>query len=187
MKKEKGTRTELVSDIPYVLTVNDDKIYVSFRSPGISGAEWFEKLKSHGIEIEPDVESILKSKGFVPTKNDYKLVIIVGSKFQYGNRTISFVREHAYRRGLFKVTLEAACILRYLFSDDDLKEMFLHSLVAVSTHAKKEFTNVLGFDVDDKPNSLKTYCVKEILRWRRSTGFVFSEHKIIKHRNEKSK
>jgi len=34
---------------------------------------------------------------------------------------------------------------------------------------------------------LQTYCVKEILRWRRSTGFVFSKEKIIKHRNEKIK
>ena len=61
---------------------------------------------------------------------------------------------------------------------DKAKEMFLHSLVIVSTHAGKEFTNILGFDVDAIPNSLQTYCVKDILRWRRSTGFVFSTKKI---------
>lgn len=187
MKKEKNDEAKVVPEAPNVFVEKDGLIYVHLPSPKLSGLEWIERFKSKGIELDPRVEAILLSKRFVPTNNVYKLVIILGSKFQYGNRTISVVREYAYSNGLFKVTLEAACILRDLLSDDKAREMFMYSMVAVSTHAKKEFTNVLGFDVDEKPNSLQTYCVKEILRWRHSTGFVFSEHKIIKHRNEKGK
>jgi len=153
-------------------------MYINLTSPGISGLEWIDKFKTKGINLDPQVKAILRSKKFVPTNNIYELVIIRGSHFDYRERTIANVREFAYSSGFFKVTLEVACILRYLLSDDKAKENFLHSLVAVSTHAKKEFTNVFGFDVDEKPNSLQTYSVKEVLRWRRSTGFVFSEHKI---------
>ena len=156
----------------------DGRIYVNLISQGLTGQEWINKFESEGRILSSEVKIILRSKAFIPTNGViYKLVIIRGAQFAYGERTIANVRELAYSKGYFKARLEIACLLRELISDDKAKKMSLYSLAVVSTHAGKEFTRILGFDIDDNPNSLQTYCVKDILRWRRSTGFVFSTSK----------
>ena len=162
-----------------VFTQKGDMLYVNLVSCGLTGQQWIDRFESEGRNLSPEVKAVLNSKEFIPTSGVvYELVIILGKHFEYGERTVSTVREFAYSSGFFKARLEVACLLRNLISDDKAKEMFIHSLAIVSTHAAKEFTRILGFDVDDAPNSLRSYCVKDVFRWRRSTGFVFSIKKI---------
>ncbi|MFZ4631648.1 MAG: hypothetical protein ACOYL8_00395 [Patescibacteria group bacterium] len=162
-----------------VFTQKDDMVYVNLVSFGLTGQQWIEKFESEGRKLSSEVKTVLNSKEFIPTAGViYELIIILGKHFEYGERTISTVREFAYSSGFFKARLEVACLLRNFVSDDKAKEMCIHSLSIVSTHAGKDFTRILGFDVDESPNSLKSYSVKDVLRWRRSTGFVFSIKKI---------
>lgn len=157
----------------------DGLIYVNLISNGLTGQEWIDKFEIEGRNLPSEVKMILTSKAFIPTSGVvYKLVIILGKNFLYGERTVSAVREFAYQKGFYKARLEVTCLLRDLLSDDDLRERFLRTIVVVSTHAGKKFTHVLDFDTYNSPNSLGAHCVKDIFRWQRSTGFVFSTSKI---------
>lgn len=170
------------SKVPVVLnlfTEKDDMIYVNIVSNGLTGQEWINKFESEGRNLSKEVKTVLNSKEFISTNGVvYNLVIVLGKHFQYGERTVSNVREFAYSKGFYKTRLEVACLLRDLLSDDKMRDIFLRALIIVSTHAGKEFTQILDFDVDEKNTSFQAHCVKDVMRWRVSSGFVFSTKKI---------
>jgi len=119
------------NEIPVILNVfteEDGIISIDLAACKLTGQGWIDRFKNKGIDLGPKVEKILLSKMFVPTDNVYRLVIIRGSKFHYGERTISVVREYAYSNGYFKATLEVACLLRDLISDEKAKEFFFTRL-----------------------------------------------------------
>ena len=173
---EKFLRGELVISGPTSLWFEKDgMIYFTVTSNGKSGKDWIKHFESKGIKIGDYARQILlkikpSKKGTVT-----QIAVIKGEFFSDDNRITSNIRIEADKRKFGKPNAEVGCLIRDMFTDEEIKKMGLSWIVIMHEPIK---------DSDGDPYLLCTYrsdddswlCAdygNPDVRWNREDGFAF--------------
>ena len=101
-------------------------------SDGTTGPEWIERLERKGFRVGGHTKSILRSPDFKPTSGvTIEIAVLKGELFEGDDRTTENVRVEAGRRGLMAPNAEVACLIREKFSDKEIKEIGLWSIIVM--------------------------------------------------------
>jgi len=106
-------------------------IRITLTSDGTKGTEWPAKLWEKKCYLGEELERYLASDKFTPTIDvTYNIVIIRGTYFinVHNNRRIF---DEGKRRELKPANMEVALLLRYHFTDKEIFEMGIWSIVAM--------------------------------------------------------
>lgn len=153
----------------------NNRICFTVTSNGKTGPEWIERLKAQGSRVTRCAESMLRSESFKPTNGvTYEVVVLKGKSFASHNLVNKKIRAKAAELKLIAPNAEVACLIRELFTDDDLKAMGLWCIVTM--HEPIE-------DVGD-PGLLSVVCYDDVTlldgfsgepasEWDESCAFAF--------------
>lgn len=99
-------------------------IYFKVMSDGTTGEEWIHRLERQGFKLSKSAKDLLLSKDFkVTTGVVYTIAVLKGNLFTDNNRIIKKIRSEAAKRKLATPNAEVACLIREMFSDDEIKTM----------------------------------------------------------------
>lgn len=153
-------------------------IYLSVTSDGTTGKEWIERLTKKGYRLSDYAQSLLRSpEDFKPTYGvTTEIAILKGILFGNSDRITSSIRAFTAERNLIAPNAEVACLIRDIFSDEDLEAMGLIWIVAMHEPIK---------DSDDVPRLLSVSrngggcwlvadCDKSVYGWSRGDGYAFA-------------
>ena len=105
-------------------------IYFSVTSDGTTGEGWIKRLEKKGFRVGDYAKSMLRSSDFQPTKGiTTEVAVLKGVLFTDSDRITSKIRENADKRKLTKPNAEVACLIREMFSDEELEAMGLYWIV----------------------------------------------------------
>ena len=169
-------RGELVISGPTSLWFEKDgMIYFTVTSNGKSGKDWIKHFESKGIKIGDYARQILlkikpSKKGTVT-----QIAVIKGEFFSDDNRITSNIRTEADKRKLSKPNAEVGCLVRDMFTDEEIKKMGLTWIVTMHEPIKDSDgdPSLLYADRDDDDSWLSTYYDNPDSRWNRESGFAF--------------
>mgnify|MGYP001577279713 CR=1 FL=1 len=155
----------------------DGIIYFSVTSNGMTGKEWVKHFESKGIKVSDCAKQVLLSKDFKPSKKGtvYNIAVIKGEFFSDDNRITSKIREEADRRKMTKPNAEVACLIRDLFTDEEIKVMDLYWIVAMHEPIKDSdgYPGLLSAGWDDDESWLSACYGLPDGGWAREGGFAF--------------
>lgn len=153
----------------------DGVITFTVTSDGTTGPQWIKRLKKGGFRVSDYAEQLLNKMSTTDgvTTN---VSVLTGELFSYNDRTISKIRAEAESRGLTKPSPEVACLIREKFTDKELEEMGIWSMVAMH----EPITDAVGV-----PGLLRAYrsgaglwlgafCGGPGGWWLRGFGFAFA-------------
>lgn len=174
---QKFLRGEItVSDPERAWREQDDVIYFSVISNGITGEEWIERLESGGFRVKDNAKSVLRSSDFKPTDGvTTEVAVLKGVLFKNSNCVTKKIRAEAVKRGLTKPNAEVACLIREKFTDEELEVMGLWWIVAMHEPIK-DFENVLELLGVSRDGSrwLRAYFSGPDVKWGCEDGFAFA-------------
>ncbi|MCX6764027.1 MAG: hypothetical protein NTZ97_04870, partial [Candidatus Moranbacteria bacterium] len=99
---------------------------------GTTGSQWIERLEKKGFRIGNYAKSILRSSDFKPTSGvRNEIAVLKGMLFNDDDRITKKIRAEADRRKLTKPNAEAACLIREMFTDEELEARGLWWIVAM--------------------------------------------------------
>ncbi|MBU3934399.1 hypothetical protein KKC00_00280, partial [Patescibacteria group bacterium] len=105
-------------------------IYFEVTSDGTTGPQWIERLEKEGFRLSKWAKDVLNSPEFKPTSGTtYRIAILKGTLFTDRDRITKKIRAEAERRKLAKPNAEVACLIREMFSDEELETMGLWWIV----------------------------------------------------------
>ncbi|MFH1611436.1 MAG: hypothetical protein ABIA83_02430 [Patescibacteria group bacterium] len=159
----------------------DGIIYLSspLIADGTTGADWITRLKGAGKSVSRYAKSVLRSRDFVPSPAGtlYKVAILKGSLFEDSARITANICAKATELGFTKLHAEVACLIRWMFTDDDIKAMDLWWIVAMHDPIEDSAgsPNLLGANRHGFGFSLDADCVGPAGRWDGERGFAFQQ------------
>ncbi len=104
----------------------DGIIYFSVTSDGTTGEEWVARLKEKGFQMDFDAESVLLSADFKPTTGiTTEVAVLKGTLFEDKDRIAKNIRKVASDHELEIPNAEIACLIRKMFTDDQIEAMEL--------------------------------------------------------------
>lgn len=110
----------------------DGVIYFWVTSDGTTGPQWIKRLEGKGFRLSKWAKDILRSPDFKPTTGvTTEGAVLKGALFKDKNRVTWKIRLEADRRGLIKLNVEVACLIRELFTDEEIKTMGLWWIVTM--------------------------------------------------------
>src|SRR3989344_4768565 len=120
---ERFLRGELTISVP---TRNwreqDGIIYFSVPSDGTTGPDWITRLESKGFRVGDFAKSLLNSSDFKPTNGvTIEIAILKGMLFEDHSRITKNIRAEANRRNLITPNAEVACLIREMFTDEEIE------------------------------------------------------------------
>ncbi len=154
----------------------DGVIYFSATSDGTTGKDWIARLEQKGFRVEDYAKNVLCSPDFKPPEGvTTEIAILKGMLFQDNDRITKNIRAEADRRMLAKPNAEVACLIREIFTDEEIKAMGLWYIVTMHEPIKDSYgdPNLLNANRDDGGRWLGTSCDETDSRWRRDDGFAF--------------
>jgi len=108
----------------------DGVIYFSVTST--TGPEWIERLEKNGFRISDYAKSVLRSPDFKPTSGvTTEIAVLKGMLFENNNRITEKIRAEANKRKLTPPNAEVACLIREMFTDEEIEAMGLWWIVAM--------------------------------------------------------
>ena len=158
-------------------TEKDGVIYFTLVSNGKTGEEWIVHLNGKGLPVGSYAQSVLRHKNFKPTKAGtvHQIGVIPGKLFSDDGRITKNIRADAKKRKMTDPHAEVACLIRDMFSDEEIKEMGLDWIITMHEPIP---------DSDGHPSVLGTnrcndyrlgaYDGRPGRRWRSAYGFAFS-------------
>lgn len=153
----------------------DGMIYFSVTLNGMSGKEWIKHFESKGIKIGDYARQILLKIKPGKKGTASQIAVIKGESFSDDKRSTSKIWEEADKRNLSKPNAEVACLIRDMFTDEEIKRMGLHWIIAM--HKPKDLSNGfcwLGTYRGDDDSWMNTgYFVGPYGRWESKNGFAF--------------
>ncbi len=108
-------------------TKERDLICFSVVSAGKTGAEWFALFQAMGYRVGDCAKNILLKKLVSTDGLEYQIAII--SDASKVDCTTASIRRDASRRGFINPDVEIACLIREMFTDEDIKAMGFDTLV----------------------------------------------------------
>lgn len=156
----------------------DGTITFSVKSNGTTGKEWIAKLEASGHKVSDYAKQLLLSTDFVPTKGVVTKIVVLPGKFWSSDnvRTSKHIRAEADNRKLSKPNAEVACLMRMIFSNEDIVSMGLSWLIAMHAPIKDSdgYPGLLGTDAlggDPWLNAFWDYLGGQ---WGERGGFAFA-------------
>lgn len=154
----------------------DGVIYFSVTSNGMTGPQWIEHFEKKGVRLSKWAKDVLLSPDFKPTNGmTTEVAVLKGMLFEDNERVTSKIRAEANKRKLTKPEAELGCLIRDMFTDEEIEAMGLMWIAAFHEPIK---------DSDGDPDSLSAnrhgdghwldaYCDKPDYRWNRDNGVAF--------------
>lgn len=111
-------------------TESDGVIYFSVTSDGTTGEEWINRLGAKHYWVRDRAREILLSSEFTPTNGVTNEIALVSQRaFKSARPNLGgFI---IGTLGLFKPNAEVACLIRDMFTGEDIKTMGFSSIVTV--------------------------------------------------------
>ena len=108
----------------------DGVIYILLTSNGMTGEQWINHYKSKGIKIEALAKKAILSEKFKPTKGaKIEIAILKDKLLKDKNLTVDSITALAVERHLTPLSIEAACLIRDMFTDEEFMGKMHLSLV----------------------------------------------------------
>jgi hypothetical protein len=156
-------------------------IYFEVTSDGTTGPQWISRLEQKGFRLSADAKSVLRSPDFWPTNGvTYKIAVLKGTLFTDSNRITKKIREEAERRKLEEPNAESACLIREMFSDEELEDMGIWWIV-VFHEPIKDFVGdprLLAVSRVHEGRWLDAYSFRSVDDWRSDCGFAFTVSQV---------
>ncbi len=150
-------------------------------SDGTTGPQWIERLKTKNIRLSSYSERVLHSDDFKPTDGvTTDIAVIKGALFENNERTTKRVRALADLLKFTKPNPEAACLIREMFSDEEIEAMGLgwvitmHEPINVSVGSPR----LLGASRGVGGRWLNAYYGSPGNGWDSSNGFAFAVSQV---------
>lgn len=149
-------------------------ISFSVTSNNMTGQQWIKHFESKDCGMSSYAKSLLRSPDFEPTNGvTYEIAVLKGLLFEGNSIITKDILAEAETRKLTKPNAEVACLIREIFSDEELEAMGLVMIVVMHEPIK-------DFDWD----SLVLGAVRRNGRWlhafysypggwSRKSGFAF--------------
>lgn len=141
-------------------------IYFTITSDGMAGDGWIRRLEKQGFGVTDEVKAMLRGTNFKPTSGVVTRVAVIKSTlFEKGSATESNFNSHAKCAELKALNLEKACLIREMFSDQEIHAMDLY------------WINIAGFGVgtnDFGGSSLKLTGRTRTWDWGRKAGYAYA-------------
>ena len=152
-----------------------DIIYFSVTSNGFTGQQWIDHLEAKGIQLSGYSKDVLLSKEFKPTNGvTYNVAVLKGELFVDDDRITSKIRVEAERRKLTTPPAELACLIRNMFTDEELKAMGLYWVVAMHEPIEDSGGVPSLLSADRRRGGwLHAYRGYSADEWSRAHGFAF--------------
>lgn len=107
-------------------------IYFSVISDGTTGEQWIARLESKGYHVSDYAKSLLRSEDFKPTSGvTTEIAVLKGMIFKDADRVTKKIRKNAEDRKFFTPNAEVACLIREMFTDEEIKAMGLSWIVTM--------------------------------------------------------
>ena len=152
-------------------------IYFSVTSDGTTGEEWIKRLDRKGFRVGSYAKSVLRSKDFKPTSGvTTEIAVLKGTLFEDHNRITKTIRSEAEKLKLGKPNAEVACLIREIFSDEEIEAMGLTWIVAMHEPIEDSdgYPLLLGADRLGGGRWLGACCDGPDGGWGRGGGFAFA-------------
>jgi hypothetical protein len=154
----------------------DGMIYFSITSDGTTGPHWIERLEKKGFGLSKWAKDVLNSHDFIPTKGvTYNISMLKGMLFNDDDRITKKIRKEADRRNLMKPNAETACLIREIFSDNDIEAMGLWWIAVMHEPIRDSASRsrLLSIGRGDAGHWLRATYGRLGCGWRRARGFAF--------------
>lgn len=155
----------------------DGVIYFTVTSDGTTGSDWIKRLEKKGFRLSKWAKDVLGSSDFKPTSGvAYQIAVLKGTLFTDSDRITKKIRAEAERRKLEKPNAEVACLIREMFSDEDLEVMGLYWIVVFHEPIKDSGgdLSLLNANRDNEGRWLSAYYDKPDDNWNSANGFAFA-------------
>lgn len=156
-------------------------IYFSVTSDGTTGEDWIQRFKKKGFHVGDCAKSVLRSPDFKPTHGvTYRIAVLKGILFTDGYCTTSDIREYADKRKLTKPNAEVACLIREMFSDEELEAMGLRWIVVFHEPIKDSngYPDLLGTWRGGGGRWLSVFYGGPVEGWNSDDGFAFALSRV---------
>ena len=156
----------------------DGTITFTVTSDGTTGLEWIGRLKAAGHKVNDYTEQLLRSSDFVPTNGmTTKIAVLPGKLWTTNsNRLTKNIRAEALKRKLVKPNVEVACLIRMMFTNEEIRSMGLHRLVIMHKPINDVggSSGLLTVGAGGSGSWLGAYWDDPDYRWDSQDGFVFA-------------
>lgn len=156
----------------------DGVIYFTVVSNGKTGPEWLTHFESKKVQISHTAKSIILSGDFKPTSGVvYKVAVIRGEFFSSdADRIRSKIMEEAHNRKMTVPNPEVACLIRDMFTDEQIKQTGLYWIITMHHPIKDHVGGRGSLGVHANASRLGAFygCVGGV--WKRGNGFAFISH-----------
>ncbi len=159
----------------------DGVIYFSVTSNGMTGPQWIEHFEKKGIQLSKWAKDVLLSPDFKPTNGvTTEVAVLKGMLFEDNDRVTSKIRAEAGKRKLVKPNAELGCLIRDMFTDEEIAAMGLVWIVAFHEPIKDSGggPGLLSASRGDDGRWLRAYYDGPGGRWRRDGGFAFAVSQV---------
>lgn len=151
-------------------------IRFTVTSDGTSGSAWIDRLEKAGYRVYDAAKSVLRSPDFHSTSGiTYEVVVLKGALFGEMERLTPNIRAEAARRRFATPNAELACLIRWIFGDDDLKAMGLYWLAVMHEPIGDSSgdVSILAVGRGGEGRCLNAYADGPGFWWTIATGLAF--------------
>lgn len=154
----------------------DKVIHFSATSNGLAAKEWIVHFEKKGYPLSDDAKRVLLSPQFVPTRGvTTQGVVLKGELFTDNNRITRKIRATAAERTLTAPSIEFGCLVRDMFTNDEIRALGLKWLVTfhepVIIGGSPRVLATTSFGGGER---LATGWASPGYEWDRDRGFVFA-------------
>ena len=153
----------------------NDVVYFKVTSDGTTGEAWINRLEKQGLKLSDWAKQLLLSKDFKPTTGIvYTIAVLKGKLFTNSNRITKKIRSEAAKRKLVTPNPEVACLIREMFTDNEIKSMGLSWIVTFHKPIKDSggVLDLLFTDRSDGGSWLGTDYGNSDGSWSDDSGFA---------------
>lgn len=105
-------------------------IYFWVKSNGMTGEQWITYLEAKGVNLSVYAKVVLRSSKFKPTNGTTtRIAVLRGMLFSQKSRIPKKIRSFADGLNFTEPNAEVACLIRDMFSDQELEDMDLLRVV----------------------------------------------------------
>ncbi|MEK7552092.1 MAG: hypothetical protein AAB534_01620 [Patescibacteria group bacterium] len=151
-------------------------IYFSVTSDGTTGEGWMKWFDENFYPLSDEARTLLRSPFFVATSGVTTEIAVLKVGFiPVVERTTLAIRIRASQRDLRVPNAEVVCLIRRMFTNDQIREMGLYWIVALHNplHCGNEPFFLVARWHSTQP-WLVAYCVKPTDVWDQDGGVAFA-------------
>lgn len=151
-------------------------IYFAVTPNGWTGTEWLAWYEENGYMLSDEAKFVLTSPEFTrtPSGHEMQIAVLTGELFVDNERTTENARTQARLRELVTPNTDIACLVRKMFSNEEMEAMGLNWIVGmhipIQGPIKPQLVGALQYNHELRLGS----CFDEPSnKWARRNGFAF--------------